>query len=155
MGYSDKFKEKAIKRVLSTDGSKTKIAIAKELGVSKATLYKWVREAGNMATYSNNSFDSSAKLQILKETYSMSGEELSIYCREKGIFEHQIKIFEEELLNLKVKPIPVSKKELETQKLKNKELKKELRRKEKALAETAALLVLQKKFQALFQDEES
>jgi len=84
----------------------------------------------------------------------MSGEKLSIYCREKGIFEHQIKTFEEEFLNLKVKPIPSSKKELETQKTKNKELKKELRRKEKALAETAALLVLQKKFQALFQDEE-
>jgi len=154
MGYSDKFKEKAIKRVLSNDGEKTKTAIAKELGVSKATLYKWVREAGDITTYGSNTFDSIAKLQILKETYSMNTEELSIYCREKGIFEHQIKTFEEEFLKRKEKPISVSKKELETQKLKNKELKKELRRKEKALAETAALLVLQKKFQALFQDEE-
>ena len=130
MGYSDKFKEKAIKRVLSADGTETKIAIAKELGVSKATLYKWVREAGNIVSNGNNTFDSLAKLQILKETYKMSGEELSIYCREKGIFEHQIKTFEEEFLNLKVKPIPSSKKELETQKTKNKELKKELRRKD-------------------------
>jgi len=154
MRYSDKFKEKAIKRDLSEEGSKTKTAIAKELRVSKATLYKWVREAGDTATYGNNSFNNLDKLQILKETYSLSGEQLSIYCREKGMFEHQIKTFEEEFLSLKVEVIPSSKKELEVQKLKVKELKKELRRKEKALAETAALLVLQKKFQALFQDEE-
>jgi len=130
MRYSDKFKEKAIKRVLSEDGSKTKTVIAKELRVSKATLYKWVREAGNIASYGNNSFDSSDKLQILKETYSLSGEKLSIYCREKGMFEHQIKIFEEEFLSLNVQAIPSSKKELEVQKLKNKELKRELRRKD-------------------------
>jgi hypothetical protein len=33
------------------------------------------------------------------------------------------------------------------------QLERELRRKEKALAEAAALLVLQKKYQALFEDE--
>jgi hypothetical protein len=36
----------------------------------------------------------------------------------------------------------------------NAKLKKELQRKEKALAEAAALLVLQKKFQALWADGE-
>jgi hypothetical protein len=36
----------------------------------------------------------------------------------------------------------------------NAQLKKELQRKEKALAEAAALLVLQKKFQALWADGE-
>jgi len=77
MGYSDKFKEKAIKRVLSADGTETKIAIAKELGVSKATLYKWVREAGNIVSYGNNSFDSLAKLQILK-----TAENASLFLQE-------------------------------------------------------------------------
>ena len=47
-----------------------------------------------------------------------------------------------------------AKKALEEEKAKNKNLAKELRRKEKALAETATLLVLQKKFQALLEGEE-
>ncbi|MDQ7061420.1 MAG: hypothetical protein Q9M43_09925 [Sulfurimonas sp.] len=42
---------------------------------------------------------------------------------------------------------------LEEERSKSKSLAKELRRKEKALAETATLLVLQKKFQALLEDE--
>ena len=37
---------------------------------------------------------------------------------------------------------------------KNEQLERELRRKDKALAEAAALLVLQKKFQAMWEAEE-
>jgi len=154
MGYSDKFKEKAIKRVLASDGIESKSAIAKELKVSKATLYKWVSESSEMKS-KNGIFDKAAQLQILRESYGLEDEALSAYCREKGIFEHQIEIFQDNLLSSSSKVVPSSRKELEKEKLKNKALEKELRRKEKALAETAALLVLQKKFQALFQDEES
>ena len=153
MRYSEKFKEKAIKRVLASDGTQSKSAIAKELKVSKATLYKWVRESAEMQS-KNNIFDKSAQLQILQETYSLETEALSAYCREKGIFEHQITTFKENLLSSTTRAVPSSRKELDEEKLKNKQLQKEIRRKEKALAETAALLVLQKKFQALFQDEE-
>ena len=153
MRYSDDFKEKAIKTVLKNEGVKSKLEIAKELNVSKATLYKWVKKASDSHN-NNKSFSSEEQLQILKESYNLKGEELSAYCRKRGIFEHQIKSFEANFLSQKVITVASSKKELDTQRLKNKELEKELRRKEKALAETAALLVLQKKFQALFQDEE-
>ena len=154
MGYSEKFKEKAIKRVLASDGIESKSAIARELKVSKATLYKWVSESSEIQS-KNSIFDKVAQLRILQETYSLEAEALSAYCREKGIFEHQIETFKENLLSSATKTVPSSRKELDEEKLKNKQLQKELRRKEKALAETAALLVLQKKFQALFQDEES
>jgi len=153
MKYSDDFKEKAIRTVIENEGIKSKEKIAKELKVSKATLYKWVNKAST-ANDSNKAFDNAAKLQILKEIYPLSDEELSAYCRNKGIFEHQIKAFEEHFLSQKVITVSSSKKELDEQRLKNTQLQKDLRRKEKALAETAALLVLQKKFQALFQDEE-
>jgi len=153
MRYSDEFKEQAIKKVLENEGIKNKLEIAKELNVSKATLYKWIKKATN--SYDNNkSFSNEEQLQILKESYNLKDEELSSYCRKRGIFEHQIKAFEENFLTQKVITVSSSKKELDAQRIKNKELEKELRRKEKALAETAALLVLQKKFQALFQDEE-
>ncbi len=154
MRYSDDFKEKAIKTVLENEGIKSKLEIAKELNVSKATLYRWVREASDVNDNSKG-LSSEAQLQILKESYNLKGEELSAYCRKRGIFEHQIEAFEKNFLTKKVISVSSSKKELNAQLLKNKKLEKELQRKEKALAETAALLVLQKKFQALFQDEES
>ena len=154
MRYSDNFKEKAIKAVLENEGIKSKLEIAKELNVSKATLYRWVSEASDVNDNSKG-LSSEEQLQILKESYNLKGEELSAYCRKRGIFEHQIEAFEKNFLSKKVISVSSSKKELNAQLLKNKKLEKELQRKEKALAETAALLVLQKKFQALFQDEES
>ena len=153
MRYSDKFKDKVIKRVLASDGVESKSAIAKELKVSKATLYKWVNGSSEIKS-KNNVFDKAAQLQILKETYNLKTQALSVYCREKGIFEHQIQVFQENLLSTSTKTVSSSRQALEEEKLKNKQLQKELRRNEKALAQTAALLVLQKKFQALFQDEE-
>jgi transposase-like protein len=119
-------------------------------------LYKWVKQAQDPQK-SDTSFSTKEKLQILHETYAMSKEEVNAYCREKGLFKHQLQEFEEEFLNQKSSKVSeeeTSKKALEEEKNKTKALAKELRRKEKALAETAALLVLQKKFQALFEDEE-
>ena len=43
---------------------------------------------------------------------------------------------------------------LQQERQKNRKLEKELKRKEKALAEAAALLVLRKKYNALFEDHE-
>ncbi|MDF1876091.1 transposase [Sulfurimonas sp. SAG-AH-194-I05] len=152
MKYSKKFKEKAIKRFIENNTEQSKREIAKELKVSEATLYKWVKETNDSS--STTSHDKKEQLKILNETYNLEEEALNAYCREKGIFPHQIQIFEENLLKPKAAVTPSSKKELEEEKIKNKALAKELRRKDKALAETAALLVLQKKFQALFVDEE-
>lgn len=152
MRYDKKFKEKAVKRVIQEKGNKNTQEIARELGVCKATLYKWV-QSESTGFQKEGSFTPTQQLKMLKETYHMNDEELNAYCRKKGIFAHQLKEFEESFLTQKPKQQD-SKKELEEERLKNKQLAKELRRKEKALAETAALLVLQKKFQALFQDEE-
>jgi hypothetical protein len=48
---------------------------------------------------------------------------------------------------------PTGTRELRTLKEENEQLKRELVRKEKALSEAAALLILQKKFRALWEDE--
>ncbi|MDF1875934.1 transposase [Sulfurimonas sp. SAG-AH-194-I05] len=154
MQYPKEFKEKAIKKVLSNRGVKTTQEIAKELGMPKATLYKWMSKSTVSPIPKEGSFSPSEQLQILKETYQLDSEALSAYCRKKGIFEHQLKGFEQSLVAHKPLSTSASKQELEEERAKNKQLAKELRRKEKALAEAAALLVLQKKFQALFQDEE-
>ena len=156
MQYSKKFKENAIKKVITNRGIKTTEEIAKELGMPKATLYTWMSKngSGTGPIPKEGQFSALEQLQILKETYQLDEEALNAYCRRKGIFEHQLKEFEQNLVTHKPLATSSSKHELEEERTKNKQLAKELRRKEKALAETAALLVLQKKFQALFQDEE-
>lgn len=153
MRYSKEFKEKAVKTVLGKEENQSMGELSKKLKVSKATLYKWVREFQLI----DSAFTIEEKLQMLNETYSMSVEETNGYCRERGIFQHQLKEFEDDFLHpkkVKIVEDNNSKKALQEEKERTRVLSKELRRKEKALAETAALLVLQKKFQALLEDEE-
>jgi len=153
MRYDKEFKEKAVKQVLSSKGVKSMKNIALELNISKDTLYTWVKKAKEMSG-SQSKLKLSDKLKMLHETYSMSEEEVNAYCRVKGIFKHQLQEWEREFLNTKSGDNSSTKEALQEEKSRSHALAKELRRKEKALAETATLLVLQKKFQALLEDEE-
>lgn len=161
MRYEKEFKEKAVKLVLASKGVKSMKDIAIELNISKDTLYTWVKKTKEICakpslggTSTDAKLGLSDKLQILHETYSMSEEEVNAYCRVKGIFKHQLQEWEREFLNSKSRDDSSTKAALQKEKSRSHALAKELRRKEKALAETAALLVLQKKFQALLEDEE-
>ena len=153
MRYEKAFKEKAVKQVLASNGVKSIKEIAIELNISKDTLYTWVKKAKEISS-SDSKLKLSDKLQMLHETYSMSEEEVNAYCRVKGIFKHQLKEWEREFLNSKNGDSSSAKEALQEERSRSHALAKELRRKEKALAETATLLVLQKKFQALLEYEE-
>jgi len=153
MRYEKAFKEKAVKLVLASKGVKSMKDIAIELNISKDTLYTWVKKAKEISS-SDSKLNLSDKLKMLHETYSMSEEEVNAYCRVKGIFKHQLQEWEREFLNSKSGDDTSTKEALQEEKSRSNALVKELRRKEKALAETATLLVLQKKFQALLEDEE-
>jgi len=153
MRYEKAFKEKAVKLVLASKGVKSMKDIAIELNISKDTLYTWVKKAKEISS-TDIKLKLSDKLQMLHETYIMSEEEVNAYCRIKGIFKHQLQEWEREFLNSKSKDNTSTKEALQEERNRSHALAKELRRKEKALAETATLLVLQKKFQALLEDEE-
>ncbi len=153
MRYEKAFKEKAVKLVLASKGVKSIKDIAIELNISKDTLYTWVKKAKEISG-TDSKLKLSDKLQMLHETYSISEEEVNAYCRVKGIFKHQLKEWEREFLNSKSKDNTSDKEALQEERSRSHALAKELRRKDKALAETATLLVLQKKFQALLEDEE-
>ena len=91
------------------------------------------------------------------ETATMTAIEVGDYCRSKGLFPDQIAQWKVACLQgAETAAEQQKQKELETKKDKKriKELEKELRRKEKALAETAALLVLRKKLNALWDENE-
>lgn len=140
--------------------------VAREEGVSEQSLYNWrskVRESGLPVpgkTPTTEQWSADAKLAVVIETAPMSESELSQYCREKGLYAEQVKDWKEQCLGgfqSSREQAQAAKKQAKADRSEIKHLKKDLRKKEKALAETAALLVLRKKLNALWgeEDEES
>ena len=91
----------------------------------------------------------------LNESHALSGSALHAWCRETGLFEHQL-IQWRDAFCAAAQPTAVSAAEQRLANTARRELQgrhdqleREVRRKDRALAEAAALLVLQKKFQAL------
>ncbi|MGR5132650.1 IS3 family transposase [Vibrio alfacsensis] len=151
-------RKEAILKKLLPPYSMSVSQVAKEEGISTATLYHWrqqLRRSGAAVPNSNTSseqWSTQTKLAIVAETYSMTENELSQYCREKGLFPEQVQDWRSECMQgfMSAKEREAeAKKQAKADKLEIKELKKELRFKEKALAETAALLVLPKKAESL------
>jgi len=133
--------------------------LARETRISEATLYLWRNRAGvkgegmTGASTHPEKWSSSQKFAVVVETASLNEAELSEYCRKKGLYPEQVKAWRAacEKANAataeKTKEIRAA---VATEKKRVKELGHELRRKEKALAETAALLVLRKKADAIW-----
>ncbi len=87
----------------------------------------------------------------------MSQVEVATYCREKGLYPEQLTQWRqacEQANDWDQTSEKKLKEATQSERKKNKQLQKELDRKEKALAEAAALLVLRKKYNALFKDHE-
>ena len=98
------------------------------------------------------------RLNMVIACGSLDDEAISELCRKKGIYPHHVNQWKSDFASGKTSNTEV-KKQTDSKILKNenKALKKELNRKEKALAETAALLVLQKKVNEIWgsDDEDS
>ena len=154
-------KEAILKKLLPPYSMSVK-EVSEEEGISTATLYHWrqqLRRSGAAVPNSNTSseqWSAQTKLAIVAETYSMTESELSQHCREKGLFPEQIQSWRSECMQgfkSSKEQEAEAKKQAKADKLEIKELKKDLRLKEKALAETAALLVLRKKLRAFYGEE--
>jgi transposase-like protein len=157
--YPKKLKESIFKRLASPNAEKVS-ALAKETHIPKGTLYSWRTKVMKNNPTSNkkaSKWSSSDKFQAVLETASLSELETAKYCREKGIHVEKLKSWIKQCQNANENKFEDPKKlknNLKKEQNKSKELKKELREKEKALAETAALLVLRKKARAIWGDPE-
>lgn len=151
MGYSTEMKEAVLKKALL--GEKTRIEIANEAGIGLSTLSYWLknyRQDGNITLKKQEKrpqdWTAEERIEALLKTESLSEEERVSWCRANGIFGHHLEQWKKDFI-ASIKPKPGKGKPDETRRLKKEilSLKKELNRKERALAETAALLVLKKK----------
>jgi hypothetical protein len=97
-----------------------------------------------------------AKLAVVIETAFISEAAFSAYCREKSLYPEQKQRCKEACLQgagvQDERQKAVQKQQREARKT-IKKLKSEVRRKDKALAETTSLLVLSKKLEALYGED--
>lgn len=156
--YSQEFKEQALSKVLSR-GKRTIESVADELNISVFTLKDWKRSVMPEEQKSSltkekrpQDWNTEERLIALHESHGLSEEALNAWCREKGLFRHHLEAWRATFCG-KEKSGQREKMDYRLLKEENQQLKRELTRKEKALAEAAALLVLQKKYQALWGDE--
>jgi transposase len=130
-------------------------ALAQEVGVGQPVLSRWLRESrtvGGMASSSNKQWTGAEKLRLLGEARGLGEHALGALLRREGLHEADLAAWQtaaEAALRDVGRRAPRSAEQRRIQ-----ELERELRRKDAALAETAALLVLKKKAQAIWGDED-
>lgn len=157
--YSDAFIEQALIKVYSR-GDRTIESVAEEVNVGYQTLKNWVKRkslddvtASAAKEKRPQDWRRDEQLAALMETHGLSEEALQAWCRERGIFPHHLDSWKIAFCTQETAPVSDGR-DLRILRAEHEDLKKELNRKEKALAEAAALLVLQKKFRALWDNEE-
>ena len=155
--YTESFRQQALEKVY-TRGSSSIRAVAEDLNMSFGTLRNWMKadrnnSQANAGEQSKRPQDWSRaeRLQILMESHGLDEEALNALCREKGIFRHHLEQWQAAFA---AGGAVDSRTQLRELKETNKALTRELKRKEKALAEAAALMVLQKKYQALWEEKD-
>ena len=156
--YSEQFKQSMVAK-MSGPAARSASALAEEVGVTQSTLSRWLREYGRMGEggrmKSRRPQDWSVKerLEAIIEYEKLGEEERGEFLRKRGVHEANLEKWKEELVSAGEQQ-GKNGRAVSEEKKRVRELEKELRKKDKALAETAALLVLKKKVTAIWGDRE-
>jgi len=159
--YTEGFKHRMVQRMSGPEGVSAG-QLSSEVGVAPSTLWKWKTTAGRLGSVKKSKpslvvprrpedWSAEEKLSAVLESASQSEMALGSWLRERGLTaEHLSQWREQALSGFEGR----AKRRDPSERKRVKELERDLRRKDKALAETAALLVLQGKVQALWAGEE-
>ena len=148
MNYSVETQEKVIGEALSS--GKSLRVLADEFGIGYSTLGKWLRDYRNSGVQPlmkkekrPQDWTVEERFRALMETIQLNEEEVGRWCREHGVHTHQLAQWRHDAMAGTAGQRATAE-QAETRRLReeNRSLKKQLRHKEKALAEAAALLVL-------------
>lgn len=160
--YTEEFKAGIVRRMMPPETGSV-IELSQETGVTTNTLYTWRKQKRAKGVVmpvkkkKTESWSSEEKFEVVVQTYSMNEAEISEYCRKRGLYREQIASWRQTCRKANATAVELEKSQRSVareEKKKVKELSRELRRKEKALAEAAALLILKKKADALWGDHE-
>lgn len=165
MAYYTQERRDSVLRKLLPPHNRPVTHVAREEGICTTTLYNWLKSARERGVAVPGSgkknaeqWSGEAKLAVVLETAGLNAEELSAYCRRKGLYPEQIARWKQACVDgadgMTASDATTQRQELQKLRRDKRQLEKQLRRKDKALAESAALLVLQKKYRALLEDED-
>ena len=164
MRYTDGFKARMVQRMSGSESISATV-LSKEVGVAQATLSRWLVQARTLPVMGGSSnkrnggaksprqWAAEEKLRVVLEASRLSDEELGAFLRTEGLHQSQLEEWRAAVIEaLGTQKTRKSKKSPEAKRIR--QLEKELSRKDRALAETAALLVLQKKAQEIWGGED-
>ena len=136
--YGQAYKDRAVARLLAPESAAVE-TVAREIGVAAGTLQRW-RE------------DAQSRLEAVITTAAMGETGKSAWSREHGVYPDELDKWRASAAAALAEPeeARASPQATRADKKRIKELERELLRKDRALAETAALLVLSKKVAAIF-----
>jgi transposase len=161
MIYSDGFKARMVRRMAGAEGISANL-LSQEVGIGQPTLSRWLRNArriGGMGDKKKSgqrskskAWSTEEKLRVLGEAARLTDDKLGEFLRKEGVHEATLREWQEAAAAGLASASGKRRNKKSPEAKRVKELERELRRKEKALAEMAALITLQKKVQAIWGD---
>jgi len=157
--YTEDFKQAALLKLMNR-GTRTFAEVAEELGITPSIAYGWIKKSGKVSggmpqdEKSSRAWTAQEKFQAVLEFENMKDQpgKQGEFLRRAGLHAALLEIWRKEIMGVLEKPARRSRRTPEEQAkdLQITELKRELLRKDRALAETAALLVLKKKAESIW-----
>jgi transposase len=153
--YGQAYKDRAVARLLPPESAAVEV-VAREIGVAAGTLRRW-REDAQSRPARGRAWTAGARLDAVITAAAMSEAGKSAWCREHGVYPDELDKWRSSATTALAEPeeARASPQATRQDKKRIKELERELLRKDRALAETAALLVLSKKVAAIFNKGEA
>lgn len=162
--YTQSFKRQAVEKALNRADGTTLAEITDSLGIGHSTLHKWMVKVKNQQLESSSEPDRARingvrqekrpqdwspqeRLDMVIACGAVDEARFSQLCRERGLYAHHVQQWKTDFISSLSASEGRETKRLQAE---VRELKKDLTRKDRALAETAALLVLQKKVHAIW-----
>ena len=148
--YGQGFKDRAVARLLPPQSASVD-EVAREVGVGAQTLQRWLGDALSRPAR-ERAWTAPARLEAVIATASMDEAARGAWCREHGVYPQQLAQWRDSATQALAGPeeARASPQQTRQDRRRIKELEREVHRKDRALAETAALLVLSKKVAAIF-----
>lgn len=164
MKYSRAIRMSVMAKILPPNNQSIR-SVSREHGISEQTIRNWKVQRINgkleeeSAEKSPGNYSSSEKYQLLMESARLSNEDLGKFLRERGLHSEHLTLWNQELRDMVKSKTDTRDKERLSDKKRIKELEreldkkgKEISKKDKALAEAAALLLLKKKYENLLEE---
>ena len=148
--YGQAFKDKAVGRLLPPESAPLEV-VSREFGVSVKTLEQW-RSDSMSRPARERTWTAAARLEAVIATAALNEAAKGAWCGQHGVYPQQLQQWRQAATQALAEPEEARASPQQTKHDRKliRELEREVRRKDKALAETAALLVLSKKVSAIF-----